>query len=86
MAIVIDTLQAMKALTEGDTFTQEQAERIVDVISDASDDVATKADLKLLRTELRSDMEIVRRDLTIKMYAANLASAALVISVLRLVG
>ncbi|MEM7132105.1 MAG: hypothetical protein AAF702_37715 [Chloroflexota bacterium] len=82
MAIVIDTLQAMKALTEGGVFTQAQAERIVDVVAEANDDVATKGDMK----ELRADLEILRRDITIKMYVSTFSAAAFVIGAIRLMG
>ena len=66
MASTLDTLEIAKRLKDAG-FSDNQAEALTGVLREASEvdlsGLATKDDLKLLR----SDLEILRRDLTIRL-------------------
>ena len=72
MAYSIDTHQKVQHLMQGKVFTKEQAERIVDAISEADEQVVTKTDLE--NTELR---------LTTKMYTGFITTAGLIIAAIK---
>jgi flagellar hook-length control protein FliK len=56
-ALAFDTLKFAQTLRDKAKFTQEQSEGLAIAIADAtSDQLATKADIKDLRVELRNDM------------------------------
>jgi len=66
-----DTLQLVDALEKAH-MPREQARAVVDVVRQAHDsaDVATKADLVVLRKDievLRKDLEVLRKDIIIKL-------------------
>jgi predicted HTH transcriptional regulator len=60
----IDTLKAARRLQEEDTFDEDQAERIAEVMSDFGAASATKEDLNELEERLRKDMEAMEERLT----------------------
>jgi hypothetical protein len=66
----LDTLEIAKCLRSSG-FSEQQAEAITGVLRDARDAdlsrLATKDDIAMLRAELRAEMEILRRDLTIRL-------------------
>jgi hypothetical protein len=66
----LDTLESAKRLRSAG-FSEQQAEAITGVLRDARDAdlsrLATKDDIAMLRAELRAEMEILRRDLTIRL-------------------
>lgn len=67
--LAFDTLKFAQTLRDKAKFTQEQSEglAIAIAIADAtSDQIATKADIKELRVELRNDMREVESRLEIK--------------------
>jgi hypothetical protein len=52
---ILNTHAVVKKFTQHG-FTEEHAELIVDAINDQSDQLATKNDLAMLKTELRTDI------------------------------
>jgi len=78
-AIPFDTLKLVEAL-EQVQISREQARAIVDVVRAAHDtaEVATKGDLR----ELRKEIEIIRRDIIIKLGGMMIAGFGTVIAVL----
>jgi len=81
----IDTLKAARRLQEEDTFDEDQAERIAEVLSELDVASATKEDLDeaegrlrddiggvegRLRTEMDAMEERLRRQLTTRIYGA----------------
>ncbi len=87
--MLIDTYKSVKDLT-GAGMPVQQAEALVNIISATNKQVATKDDLEFATNDLRSELkasenhlhhelELLRRDLTIKMYATGITIAALVI-------
>jgi hypothetical protein len=65
--LAFDTLKFAQTLRDKAKFTQEQSEGLAIAIADAtSDQIATKADIKDLRVELRNDMREVESRLEIK--------------------
>ena len=64
MTVMIDTYQTIKTLTADEAFSEIQAERILDVLKDSGEMLATKADIQALdmkldgfRNELKSEIE-----------------------------
>lgn len=55
MTTTIDTYAAVKKLM-GTNFTEEQAEALIDVLSEARNDLATELGLQTAKTELKSDI------------------------------
>jgi len=78
-AIPFDTLKLVDALEQAQ-IPREQARAIVDVVRAAHNtaDVATKGDLR----ELRKEIEIIRRDIIIKLGGMLIAGFGTVIAVL----
>ena len=108
MAVTIDTYQAHKTLTADKAFSEIQAERLLDILSDSNEMLATKADIQVLdmkidnlRGELKSDIdglrveihseiksvradvEILKKDLTIKMYTLFATSTAILLAAIK---
>jgi len=52
---ILNTHAAVKKFTQHG-FTEEHAELIVDAINDQNDQLATKNDLAMLKTELKADI------------------------------
>jgi len=88
-AVAMDTLKLVEALEKVD-IPRAQARAIVDMVREVreardSGDVATKVDVRDLRSEmdaLRKDMEIMRRDIIIKLGAMQIAGFGMVLAVL----
>jgi len=78
-SVTMDTLKLVEALEQAD-IPRAQARAIVDVVREARDagDVATKADIR----DLRQEMEIMRRDIIIKLGAMQIAGFGMVLAVL----
>jgi len=90
MAVTFDTLRFVDAL-EKVQIPREQARAIVEMVRDSYDaaDVATKGDLRELRTELkadasllRSEIALARRDTIIWLGAALIVGFGVVIGLL----
>ena len=61
MAEAFDTHAAYRELTENGKFTSKQAEAMVALFSTAiTSNLATKADLDHMRTELKADIDVLR--------------------------
>lgn len=59
--MLFDTLKVSKALQR--SFTAEQAETLAEVLNEAgTEELATKADLHALRTELKADFDTLRAE------------------------
>ena len=59
---VFDTHKAVKTLT-GAGFSENQAEALIDAVSEARGDAATKDDLQASEQALRTDLQALRADL-----------------------
>jgi len=81
--ITFDTMKLVDVLEQAQ-IPREQARAIVNVVRESHDaaDVATKGDLREVRNELHSAIEIVRRDLIIKLGGMMIAGFGTVIAVL----
>jgi hypothetical protein len=78
-----DTHRAVKALTEAG-FEEAQAETLVDTMSEAiGGNVATRADLETLELRLGGRMETLELRLIIRIGGIVIASAGLVIALLK---
>jgi len=82
-SVTMDTLKLVEALEKAD-IPRAQARAIVEVVREARDsgDVATKADLRELELKLRSEMEVMRRDIIIKLGAMMITGFGMVLAVL----
>ena len=76
MAKAIDTLRAHSILTDAGV-PKKQADALVNVISEVNDASVSLSDLKLTEAELKNQISLLRRDLTIKIYSIGLAIAGL---------
>lgn len=66
MPTIIDTRKAFRRLQERGGFSEDQADAIVDVLTNVDEQVATKGDIEDLRSDLkglRSDLEDDNKDL-----------------------
>jgi hypothetical protein len=71
-SIVFDTLKFARALRDKAKLTNEQAEGFADAIAEAlHDDLATKADLQLLKSDLRVEIESAKSDLRVEIESAK---------------
>ncbi len=79
----MDTLQAAKAL-QGAGFDEAQAEAVVNAIGQAvGDNVATKADIAEVRSDVRADLERLRAELYRAMAVQAIAIVAAVVAMLK---
>ena len=83
-----DTMGTMEMLMKAG-FAQGQAGAIVEAVRDTQSELATKADMEKLRTDLRGDMEKLRTDLRgdiseqfTKLYWRFLVGAGVVITMI----
>jgi hypothetical protein len=78
-----DTLDTAKRL-KGGGFNEEQAETLTGVIRDARtadlNQLATKTDLDRLEAKLLAQMEIMRRDMTIRLGGMIIAATAILLA------
>jgi len=79
--ITFDTLKFVETL-ERAHLPREQASAIAAAVRDAQNaaDVATKGDLRELRNELRSEMELMRKDLVIKLGSMVIGTGVVLIA------
>jgi hypothetical protein len=75
MAMPFDTLKLARRL-EAAGFPAQQAGDMAEAIAEAVAQLATKADI----AELRRDMEILKRDLTIRLGGMLIAATALILT------
>ena len=61
--MVADTHRLAQRIREGGAFTEEQADAIVEALSDFVERLATKQDLDVLRAELRAEIAELRGEL-----------------------
>ncbi len=63
-AVLFDTLRLSRTLREKGHFTAEQAETLAEAFGEAAhEDLATKADVAALRSELKSEIANLRAEL-----------------------
>ncbi len=68
--MLIDTHKAVQSLGEAGA-DPRLAEAIVSVVAGMNDKVATAEDIGRLREATKQDIELLRKDLTLKMYAVG---------------
>ena len=87
MSVAFDTLKYANQL-ESVKFSKDQAEKLAilqkEIIDRSQDDLATKKDLLLIKNELEHKIEIIAKELTIKMGAMFIASVGILIAVIKL--
>lgn len=87
MALMFDTRNAMQRLIKGG-LSETQADAVVDVTSDATNELVTKGDLEAAlsrtRDQFRADLEHAIHTLTWRMFGLGLAIAGFTIAILRL--
>jgi len=83
-ALTFDTLKLVDALEKAQ-IPRDQARAIVDVVREARDatDVATKGDLRNELALVRKDIEVMRRDIIIKIGGMLMIGFGIVISLLK---
>ena len=64
-AMPFDTLKLARRL-ESAGFPPQQAGDTAEALAEAFGELATKADIAALRAELKADIELLRRDITIR--------------------
>ena len=74
MAKSIDTYQEITHLTDAG-IDHKHAEAFVNLVSQSSDELATKADLRLLK----ADINLLKADLINRIYAIGIAISGLVV-------
>ncbi|GHC11914.1 hypothetical protein [Cerasicoccus arenae] len=85
--LLTDTHSAIKRLTAGKLFSPKQAEKIVELFSDADEQVATKSDIKLLEATLGNRLSNIQDKIADKVdtktyYAGLLAQTFAILSIL----
>ena len=87
MALMFDTRNAMQRLIKGG-LSETQADAVVDVTSDATNELVTKGDLEAAlsrnRDQFRADLEHGLHTQTWRMFGFGLAIAGITIAILRL--
>ena len=64
MAEAFDTHSAYQQLREGDRFSDDQAEVLVQLVNGAiTGNIAAKSDLEVLKTEVKSDIDLLREEI-----------------------
>jgi hypothetical protein len=88
-AITFDTLKFSRKL-ESAGFTREQsagiAEAVAEVHVESQESVATKGDIRELKSELKSDMKELELRMTIKLGMMHIASIGLLLAALKYLG
>ena len=64
--VPFDTLKLARRL-EATGFPTQQAGDMAEAIAEALSQLATKADIAALRAELKADIEILKRDITLRL-------------------
>ncbi len=80
--MAVDTHRIAQRLRENGAFTEQQADTVVEAVSEFVNPIATKSDLELLRAELRVEIaenrtEIQRSHKNLVMWVASLGALLL---------
>jgi hypothetical protein len=83
-----DTLRLARRL-EGSGFPPQQAGNMAEAIAEAISGLATKADLQAeigsLRAELKADIEILKRDMTIRLGSMMVIAVGVILAGFKLI-
>ena len=74
---IVDTLRASEDL-QAAGFTEMQARAMIRVYTHIEDQIATKEDLTNLESRLSLKMDILKRDISLSVYATGIAIAGLI--------
>ena len=74
-----DTLKLARRL-EAVGFPSQQAGDMAEAIAEAVSQLATKADLAALRGELRADIELLKRDMTIRLGSMMIVAVGVILT------
>ena len=74
-----DTLKLARRL-EAAGFPSQQAGDMAEAIAEAVSQLATKADLAALRGELRADIELLKRDMTIRLGSMMIVAVGVILT------
>jgi hypothetical protein len=66
-------------------FAPQQAGDMAEAIGEAIAQLATKADLDALRNELKADIEILKRDMTIRLGSMMIVAVGIILAGFRLI-
>ena len=83
-AVPFDTLKFARRLEDAGltaTTAAGASEALAEALSGAG--LATKSDISALRTEVRSEMELLRRDLTIRLGGMMVVAVGVIITAIR---
>jgi hypothetical protein len=84
MTMPFDTLRLARRL-EAAGFAPQQAGDMAEAIGEAIAQLATKADLDTLRNELREDIEILKRDMTIRLGSMMIVAVGVILAGFKLI-
>jgi hypothetical protein len=84
MTVPVDTLKLARRL-EAAGFPPQQAGDMAEAIAEAVSQLATKADLAALRTELRADLEILKRDMTLRLGSMMVVAVGVILTGFKLI-
>ncbi len=79
MAVPFDTLKLARRL-ESAGFPAQQAGDMAEAIAEAVSQLATKADLAALRAELRADIELLKRDMTLRLGSMMIVAVGIILA------
>jgi hypothetical protein len=79
MATPFDTLKLARRL-EAAGFPPQQAGDMAEAIAEAVSQLATKADIAALRAELRTDIELLKRDMTIRLGSMMIVAVGVILA------
>jgi hypothetical protein len=84
MSMPFDTLRLARRL-EAAGFAPQQASDMAEAIAEAIAQLATKSDLDALRTELKADIEILKRDMTIRLGSMMIVAVGVILAGFKLI-
>jgi hypothetical protein len=84
MTVPFDTLKLARRL-EAAGFPPQQAGDMAEAIAEAVSQLATKADLAALRAELRADLEILKRDMTLRLGSMMVVAVGVILAGFKLI-
>jgi hypothetical protein len=82
--VPFDTLRLARRL-EAAGFAPQQAGDMAEAIGEAIAQLATKADLDALRNELKADIEILKRDMTIRLGSMMIVAVGVILAGFKLI-
>ncbi len=83
-AMPFDTLKLARRL-EAAGFPPRQAGDMAEAIAEALAQLATKADIAALRAELKADIEILKRDMTIRLGSMMVVAVGVILAGFKLI-